>query len=255
MRHIAVMLILLAFVVASPAISYDGDAESAFREGNVAFQKDDFEGAIDAYQGLIDAGYESGALYYNLGNAYYREGNIAMAILNYERAMRRMPADEDLLHNLEVARLQTIDRIEPVPRLFLWDYLRAVEDHLDISTLTATAYCGYLICLVAIALLVLSGGVRVRKYGLIACVISLLTMGMTVSMLAKKISSLEEKNHGIVVAEIADVKNAPDDEGPDIFILHSGTKVKLLDRLEEWIQIRLEDGKVGWLTADDLEII
>lgn len=255
MRHIAVMLILLAFVAASPAIASDGDAESAFREGNIAYRKDDFEGAIDAYQALIDSGYESGELYYNLGNACYREGNIALAILNYERALRRMPADEDLLHNLEVARLQAVDRIEPIPRLFLWDYLRAIEDHLDVSTLTAAAYCGYLLCLAAIALLILSESVRIRKYGLIACVISLLTMGMTVSLLAEKISSLDEREHGIVVVETADVKNAPDDEGPDLFILHSGTKVKLLDQVEEWIQIRLEDGKVGWLTADNLEII
>ncbi len=86
MKHMLVTVFFLTMAAQLSAVSSIDEAESVFREGNVAFQRDDFEGAVKAYQGLIDDGYESGKLYYNLGNAHYREGNIAQAILDYERA-------------------------------------------------------------------------------------------------------------------------------------------------------------------------
>ncbi|NCS89373.1 MAG: SH3 domain-containing protein [Ignavibacteria bacterium] len=60
---------------------------------------------------------------------------------------------------------------------------------------------------------------------------------------------------GIVVENTVTVKLSPDHKSGDAFIIHEGLKVKLEDTIDDWVKIRLPDGKVGWLQRNDLEII
>lgn len=231
------------------------EAESAFRAANASYQEGDFEGAIDIYEEIIAAGFDSGPLYYNLGNAYYQTGNFARAILNYERALPRMPNDDDLKYNLEMARLMVVDQIEPLPRIFLWDTWDSLRNSFSISTLTALLYAAFVVVLAGISLIVLSRGVRTRRLGLYAGSAAVIILAVTILLLITKVSRLTRDDHGIVVAEVVEVKNAPNPEGPSAFILHAGSKVKITDRVGQWIQIRLVDGKVGWMTETGLEVI
>ena len=109
----ALWLLLLA---AAPA----GAQSAFFDEGNRLYQAGDFEGALDRYRRILDEELESGELYYNIGNAHFRLGALAPAILNYERARRLMPGDDDLLANLALARWMTADDITPRPRFWLF---------------------------------------------------------------------------------------------------------------------------------------
>ena len=95
--------------------------EQSFDQANLLYQQNKFGEARDAYEAIVHEGFVSGELYYNLGNAYYKTGDLGKAILNFERALRFMPNDDDLKHNLQLANLMIVDRIEPTPRLFLWD--------------------------------------------------------------------------------------------------------------------------------------
>ncbi len=247
------VFLLMTPLVASGASA--GDAEGTFREGNAAFQKGDFAAAIRAYEGLISEGYSSGALYYNLGDAYYRSGDITRAILNYERARRLIPYDEDLLHNIKVARSMTVDRIEPLPRLFLWRYWEALRDGFSIDALAVTGYFAYIVMLAGLLLLFLSGRSRLRRAGAYSGLAGAAVLFLMISLIAARVRYIDRRDTGIVVSGAAEVKNAPDDEGPSAFVLHGGTKVEIADRVGDWIRIRLEDGKVGWMTAEDVEVI
>jgi hypothetical protein len=231
------------------------EAESAFREGNTVFQKGEFEAAIRIYEELAARGYASGPLYYNLGNAYYREGDIARAILNYERARHWMPNDEDLAHNLEVARLMTVDQIEPIPRLFLWDYWDSFRDSLPVSTLILIGYTAYLLILGCVALFSFSRQLGIRRYGILTGTGAGIVLVLVILLLGTRVSRMSSREYGIIMPSVVEVKNAPDDEGPNLFVLHGGSKMKITDRVGEWIQIRLEDGKVGWMNESGAEII
>ena len=97
------------------------DAGPAVQQGNSLYQQGKFAEAVAAYEAILQAGYTGGELSFNLGNAYYKQGNMGKAILHFERALRFLPADDDVRHNLQLANLQIVDRIDPAPRLFLWD--------------------------------------------------------------------------------------------------------------------------------------
>jgi SH3-like domain-containing protein len=55
---------------------------------------------------------------------------------------------------------------------------------------------------------------------------------------------------------VTSVKSSPSGEASkDLFILHEGTKVKLIDQLGTWSKVELADGRQGWMKTDDLEVI
>ena len=59
----------------------------------------------------------------------------------------------------------------------------------------------------------------------------------------------------IIFAQSLSVKSSPDSKSTDLFVLHEGVKVELLDSVENWRKIRLPDGKVGWIPGGSIQII
>jgi SH3-like domain-containing protein len=53
----------------------------------------------------------------------------------------------------------------------------------------------------------------------------------------------------------AQIKNAPDESSSNQFVIHEGIKVEMIDAVNEWTKIKLEDGKVGWIETKKLAII
>ena len=43
------------------------------------------------------------------------------------------------------------------------------------------------------------------------------------------------------------IKSAPSIQSDDLFILHEGTKVQVLEVFNDWTKIKLSDGMIGWL--------
>lgn len=105
-----VLFFLLTLCLIGSAYAQD----TALKEAEVAYTKEDYAKAIELYEGILKSNGESAAVYYNLGNAYYKAGKIAPAILNYERCLLLDPGDSDARFNLQMARQKTIDKIEPV---------------------------------------------------------------------------------------------------------------------------------------------
>jgi tetratricopeptide (TPR) repeat protein len=126
-----VLILIFAFV----SISYAQDATMKnFEQGNEAYQSGNYLKAIEYYNQIIDNGYQTSEVYYNLGNAYYKLKNIPEAILNYERALKVDPSDEDSEFNLRIANLQTLDKIEPLPKLFYQEWWESLSGWLSSGT-------------------------------------------------------------------------------------------------------------------------
>jgi SH3-like domain-containing protein len=60
----------------------------------------------------------------------------------------------------------------------------------------------------------------------------------------------------IVMRPVTSVKSSPSAESStDLFILHEGTKVRIVDEVGTWNNIELADGRQGWIRAADIEKI
>jgi len=246
-------MVLLPVVVAAPLQAQT--PESLFLRGNALYQQGKYADAREAYQQIPKGGYVSGAVFFNLGNAYYKEGDIGKAILNYERARRFMPGDDDLLHNLQLANLQIADRIEPTPRLFIWDFWDKMRQSISLGAATWLAFGVYLLLICCIGLFVVSRKYARRKLALLVAAVSVVGLLISATILIGKIDEIHSTDTAVVMAQITTAKNSPDDRSSDAFVLHAGVKVRITDQVNDWLKVRLADGKVGWLQETAVDSI
>ncbi|MBI5473078.1 MAG: tetratricopeptide repeat protein [Ignavibacteriae bacterium] len=229
--------------------------EQFFVQANQLYQQGNYAGAIVKYEAVLKTGVASGEVYYNLGNAYYKSSNIGKAILNYERALRLMPTDDDLRHNLQLANLMITDRIDPTPRLFIWDWWDAIKTSISLTAATWVMSFFFFLLIGAIVLAILAPSYARRRlafFGSLACAVLL---ALSVVVFVGKLNQVESRSEGIVTANITTIKNSPDAKSSDAFVLHAGVKVFIIDNVERWYKIRLLDGKVGWMEQGAVEII
>ena len=232
-------------------------AQSAFfDEGNQRYQAGDFEGALEQYQQILGQGLESGEVYYNIGNAYFKIGRLGPAILSYERARQLMPNDSDLLANLELARSMTTDDIPPRPEFWLFRAVGWWVELLPQSALAWLVALAYLVTIAAIIIVILkpteSLVTWLRRVALVAGTVSLV-FGLNLMIRELSIGATEA---AVIMDEEVIVQSAPSDDSElQIFAVHEGTKVSIGRQSDTWVEIVLEDGKVGWIRAEQLEPI
>lgn len=244
--------IILACSILSPLFAFQSD--QIFEQANQYYQNSEFELAVENYESILQSGFESGELYFNLGNAYYKIGLLGKARINYERALIWMEGDGDLTHNLEMLKLRLVDQIEPPPQLFInvwWNYL---------VDLFQTHIWGYIVLFMFWILLIIAAVyLHYRRRGKIKMKGLLVTISIiwlfVMSIWVNKIYLFETENYGIILKSSVTVYAEPVKETTELFVIHEGTRVKVERFNEGWLEIRLEDGKTGWLMEENLEVI
>ena len=68
-------------------------------------------------------------------------------------------------------------------------------------------------------------------------------------------NSYNSEQPAIVFAQECMVKSEPNNRSSEVFLLHEGTKVKVLDALEDFKKIELADGKIGWVHQDEIKLL
>lgn len=250
-----ILVVTFSLVAGCTSLLFAQTPEQVFDKGNQLYQEAKFAEARDAYESILHNGLISGELYYNLANTYYKLGNIGKAILNYERALRLIPNDDDVKHNLQLVNLMITDRIEPTPRLFIWDYWDGMKAAFSLNTITWIAYSFFFLLVGSLVLMVLARTYRLKRFGLLGAVTSLVVLILVVTLWVGKLGEMTRSNAAVVTARITTVKNSPDSKSTDAFVLHSGVKVMITDSVNEWVKIRLADGKVGWMEESAAEVI
>lgn len=246
MKHFALLLF-----VAITLSAHAAQPEMWFAEGNARYQEKQFAEAIVWYDSIVDAGFVHAETFYNLGNAHYRLGHVGPAILNYERALKANPADEDAQHNLVLANKRVIDQFAEVPMPVLKRVLRDVTSVASSGTWTLFALILLALALLAAAMFFF----KMRSSKVVVAFVLFFVFAAFAEGLALAKYSFEQEENAIITAPNTYVKSAPGDAAADLFILHEGTKLGVLEHFENWLKVKLPDGKIGWLPAEDISII
>jgi pentatricopeptide repeat protein len=219
------------------------------------YRNGEFEKAIEIYEELRNEGYEGTSLYFNLANSYYRIGRLGYAIINYERALDISPTDEDVKHNLAFANLSTVDRIQPLPTFFLFEWWEILLATFSVNGWTYAAFIFYFILLLLLVVYFFAKTISQQRIILFSSLGALVILAVTISLLVVKVNREQTLISGVVVEQTITVKTSPDLKSTDAFVIHEGLKVTLEDKLDEWVKIKLVDGKVGWLLSENIEEI
>lgn len=238
-----------------PTAAFGQTPTALFQQANEDYQNSNFKQAAEKYDSLIRIGYKSAELYNNLGNAYYRLGYIAPTILAYERAALLAPSDNEIQHNLSIARNLTADNIIPLGESMSDRVINSIGGSLSIGTWSVGAVIFAWGALILFALFLYSFRTSAKRWAFYGFILSLL-LGLACYGLQKhEEGQIKENPFSIVTASNVTAKSEPSLSGGDAFSIHEGTKVRVEETLNKWTKIRLADGKIGWIPSDTAEKI
>ena len=247
------LTLLLMIPIASSAENYP---DSLWNAANEAYAQERWEDAVNDYTAIAEASMESAPLWCNLGSAWYKSGNLGKAILCYERALKLDPSYEDARYNLELLNAMKLDRLESVPELILATWMKNLGRTLD-SDSWAVCFLVFLVLTLAMVLLfILGSSATSRRAGFFTGVVCLLLAVASLSFSLWQKNEYMKADKAIIMKPVSSVKSSPSgDSAKDLFVLHEGTKVQVLDNVGGWSNIELSDGRQGWLPSSDIEII
>ncbi len=231
-------------------------ADSLWTAGVEAYADGRWQDALSPWLAIEAGGAESAALYVNIGDAWFKSGNLARAILYYERALKLDPSDADARHNLSFANGFVQDRIDAVPEFFLSSWLRRSGRALSSDGWTVLFFVLLILALAAALVFLLGRSAGARKAGFFTGLPALLLALLCLSFAARQRSVYLDGGAAIITRPVSPVKSSPGSEGgKDLFLLHEGTRVVVTDRVGDWENITLADGRQGWIMASDADLI
>jgi len=247
--------LLVAFVLLSVSRLAADEAQTLFYRGNQLYDAGKYEQAARVYERIIHAGKVNWQVYYNLGNAYFRMHENGKAILNYEKALKFDPNNEDVKFNLELANLAIVDRIPEPPKQAL---VRWVEKAYSAPSFSLLVWL--MLALYALGILLFAARYFWPKITYqVAYRTFLWSMGLAFlfvfGVFALRWQKQESARYGIVLQPKLSVTSSPTENATEVFELHEGTKLKVEEQTGKWVRIRLRDGKVGWIPRQAIGMI
>lgn len=231
------------------------NVDSLFVQANELYRQENYTEALKAYEEIEAMDQESWALYYNIGNIHYKMNRVAPAIFYYEKALKLRPDQQDVRFNLEFANQMVLDNIEPLPRNLGQRFMDAVILKLTYETWAKIA--AGLAFLFALLFLMyhFSYSTGKKRFYFIASIITVILVTTSVFFAFRNQLYVKNNREAIIFATEAEVMNAPTTTSEAYFELHEGTKVTVLESLDNWKKIRIADGKIGWIEEKDLKEI
>lgn len=225
--------------------SFSGEA--LFNKANNLYSQENYTDAISIYDSIIAEGLESSELYYNLGNCHYKQQNWTNAIWHYEKSLK-LHSNKKTLKNLELAKLKIIDKIEAIPELFYktwWRYFISIFSTKIWQFLAIVSVWTPLIFR-------LTNQFKESKKGKNLAFISFVALTL-LFITHTSYNNNYTKKEAIIFSSSVVVNSAPSNKSTDLFSLHSGSKVLIIDNIGDWINIRIANGNEGWIKQTEVK--
>lgn len=243
-----VLISLFILLCHTPLVQAE-DFMSEVARANDLYASNNFQQAVDSYESLREKGLNNGYLYYNLGNTYIRLGKTGLAILNYIRAQKLIPRDENLQANLNFAIQQTRDKITPPPpdtltTLFFWVNDLNLNENINFAFainllfwLTLTAWFYFRTNFLRLA----------RNSIFLLLLLAFASIGV-------KLQYESNSKIGVVLSKTVSVKSGLDASNVTLFELHEGALVNITDERQGWVEVQLDSKQKGWIPKDSLGV-
>ncbi len=216
-----------------------GQNTELFDKGNDLYNQGRYLEAIESYSDIIKDGKHSSELYYNMGNSYYKLNDIANSIFYYEKALLLNPKSEKITNNLSFAQNMLIDKIEPLPQNQINSFFSSIINLFDYSIWQYIfLFFEFTAVIFLILYLISKTPLNKKRYFISALTLSLF---FVLSLIAANIS----KN----------LRTEPNLRSEEINTLHEGTKLNIIEKIDDWSYIELKNGNKGWLTSSSYRLI
>ena len=234
-------------------INLGQDLNEIFKEGNSAYNEGDFEKAISQYNMILKKGKHSSDLYFNLGNAYYRLNKVAESIFYFEKAKQLDPSSDKIKFNSSFAENMTIDSIEKLPKSQLEELKIKIFNFFSFKNWAILTVFFSWLFLVMFLLYLFNNKSSIKRIFFSFSTICLVMLIFTMSICYFSQKEKESNQFAVIFSNQLTIWPEPNERGEIKFILHKGTKVNLLENLDEWKKIRIANGSEGWVKNPELK--
>ena len=250
MKRVVSIIVLLFSLVA-----YSQEVDKLFTEGNTFYKEENYTRAVGVYLAIEEQGMESDDLYFNIANCYYKMNKVAPAIYYYEKALKVNPINADANSNLAFAKRMTIDVIEELPKTFLQRFSANIIQQLSFDTWAIIAVIAAFLASLLFLLYYFSTSSTKKLFYFNTSIFAVFVLIVTVFFAFNNFKTVQKNRIAIIFSPKVEIMNAPSTSSDEIFELHEGTKVIVLDTLDNWKKIKIADGKTGWIYAEALKEI
>jgi tetratricopeptide (TPR) repeat protein len=224
-----------------------------FEKGNQFYKSQNYQEAIDQWKQIIENGEASPELYFNLGNAYYKLNKVGPAIYYYEKAKKLAPSNASINNNLTFAKNARVDVIEPLPDTLLHKLYKTISGMLSHKGWAIASIVFSVSFSVLFLLYYFSFSEHKKRLFFITALLSLFFLLGSLTLAFMTHLDIKNDKAAIVFATSTQVKTEPNMNSETGFTLHEGTKVHVLEELDNWTHIMLENGKEGWIISQDIK--
>ena len=246
MRIFSSFLILASTLVAQTTTERFDNAASYY-------EQKDYETALNLFSEIEALPMYSSDVYYNMANCYYKMHQKAKAVLYYKKALKLAPNDEDVQFNLKLVQLQLVDKLAQIPQPFYTKWMHAAKNLLSIDNWAKMGLVLLFLFSILIIGFLVSDNYKLKKKLFLGFSLSLIVCLKAFGMAYYSFST--QKTNAILMEANAYIKSAPSTQSEDLFILHEGTKVSVIEVFNDWTKIKLSDGMIGWVESYLVETI
>ena len=251
MKNLISIIVFMFFA----AQSFANDNYQYIVQANKAYSDANYSDAIDLYEKVTENGFESPELYYNIGNAYFKINDLPSAILFYEKSLKLNPADEDVKFNLKIANSRIIDKIEEVPVMFYIRWWNNIHDLFGANLWAKLSIIFFAATFIMFAIYFAGHSYFLKKsffwLGIVCFAFTIFIFSFSYQKYTTTVNNLE----AIVFTPTITVKSSPDNSSVDLFVIHEGTKVLIIENIGDWYKIRIANGDVGWMPVSSVKPI
>lgn len=225
-------------------------------EADALYEQEKYAEAAEVYEEVLKTEGIAAEVYYNLGNCYYKQNEIPLAILNYERAFLLDPGDNDIRANLALARGKTIDKVVPPSEMFFVTWWRDLTNCMSMNVWATLGITAFVLMLLGVLVYMFLTPLWARKLGVYGAMVLLLVAVLSNLAAISQHISQTHRNTAIILTPSVTVKSSPSEKSTDLFLIHEGSKVEILDgSMKDWMEVKFEEGKQGWIPVNAAEVI
>ena len=236
-------------------IGLSAQNDKVFDQANALYNEGKFAEAIDRYELILDTDKHSAELYFNIANAHYKLNNVGPSVYYYEKALALKPDDKDIINNLAFANNMRIDAIDNLPEVGLSRFVKKVTNSLSFDAWAKVSVALVLFFVVFYLLYYFTFQTGKKRFYFVSSTLSIILAFIALVITFYNYDVVKNKKPAIVFAQESQVKSEPNLRSDEAFTLHEGTKVQVLDTVNNWKKIKLSDGKTGWIPDEDIKLL
>ena len=206
--------------------------------------------AIEKFEALEDHG--SADIYFNLGRLYQENNDVAKAALNYERAIRLDSGHDQAINNLSIIREETDFDIIPVEEMFLIRWWKGLAGSMSANIWMILSLLAAIGLIGALYFWWIADRPEFKKKAFLATLVTPVLLGIILALGNTSKSLATNTDYAIIMNADYDFHEGADDRSPTVKDIEAGTKVEIVDQIDEWIKVVAADTETGWLKETEV---